>query len=137
MGWLSAVAAVAAAVLLVSGIAVGRATRHPPAAVEVSSGEIVTPAGVEIGTAGIYSRPVPYVLLSLYAPPRGGPLSCELETAQGRRMVVGSWDYQGIQSGVWAAGIDRSLTGAVMMRIVDQRGTIMASAALTRPRSAA
>jgi hypothetical protein len=128
----AAVAAVAAVALVVSGIALGRATQHGPAAVEASSGGIFTPAGVGIGTAGVYRRPLPYVLLSFYAPPRGGPMSCELETAQGRRMVVGWWDYQGINGGVWAAGIDRSLAGAVTMRIVDQHGTIVATAALTK-----
>jgi hypothetical protein len=51
-------------------------------------------------------------------------------------MVVGSWDYGDVRGGVWATGIDRSLTGAVLMRIVDRQGTVMATATLTRGGSA-
>jgi hypothetical protein len=131
--WMAAVAAAAVVALLAAGVlVVGRATQHPAATATVSRGEIVTPTGADIGTAAIYARPVPYVLLNLYAQPRGGRLSCELQTAKGRRMVVGSWDYEDVRGGVWASGIDRSLTAAVLMRIVDQQGTVMATASLTR-----
>jgi hypothetical protein len=131
--WLATVAAVAAAVvLLASGILVGRATRHAPAAdAGLRSGEIVTSTGDHIGVVGVYSRPVPYVLMSLYEPPKSGLLSCELETRQGRMVVVGWWDYKDLRDGVWAAGIERSLTDAVMMRILDQQSTVVATAALT------
>jgi hypothetical protein len=91
----------------------------------------VTSSGDHIGVVGVYSRPVPYVLMSLYEPPKSGLLSCELETRQGRMVVVGWWNYKDLRDGVWAAGIDRPLTDAVMMRILDQQSTVVATAALT------
>jgi hypothetical protein len=133
--WAGAAAAAAlAAVLLLSGVAVGRATRHAPAATQ-RSGALVTSAGDHVGEVGVSSRPVPYVLMSMYEAPGSGLLNCELETRQGRFVVVGSWDYRDLHGGVWAVGIDRSLTDAVMMRLRDGHGTVVATAALTAPGS--
>jgi hypothetical protein len=131
--WVTSAAAVVAAVVLVgSGLLVGRAVRQTRSAEgAIRSGEIVTSSGDRIGVVGMYSRPVPYVLMSLYEPPQSGLLSCELETRGGRMVVVGWWDYKDLQDGVWATGIDRSLTDAVMMRILDQNKTVVATAALT------
>jgi hypothetical protein len=44
---------------------------------------------------------------------------------------VGTWNYQDAKDGTWAVKIDRSLVGAVMMRIVDEQGQVVAKASLT------
>jgi len=145
-GWRSrprrAVVAVAAAAL-VAGVAGGAALDRAAApsgrrgsATSTSvgrtrSGSIVTAAGVAIGTARISPAPRPHVLVSLdHGQPVSGTLSCELELADGRRATVGSWSYLDIRQGVWAVGIDPSLTGAVRMRILDDHAAVVATATL-------
>ncbi len=130
-GWPMALAAAAAAVvLIVAGVALGRATRHSPAAAGVRSGAIVTSTGDHIGGATVSSRPAPSVLLTMYEAPGSGPFDCELVTRQGQAVVVGSWDYGQLHGGAWATGIDRSLTGAVAMRLLDGQGRVVATATL-------
>jgi hypothetical protein len=126
---LVAVAAVVIAVLA-AGFTAGRTTSHPtPAAVE-RRGEIMTISGADVGTAQVLSKPQPHILLSLKGPLPWGVLNCKLERAQGRQVTVGSWDYEDSPDGTWAVRIDPSLTGAVLMRIVDQSGAVVATAAL-------
>ncbi len=128
---LVAVAAIAL-VVLAAGITVGRTTRHsPPTAAVARQGEIETIDGTDVGTAQLLNTPQPHVLLSVKGPLPWGVLNCQLELPQGQRVTVGSWDYEDAPDGTWAARIDRSLTGAVLMRIVNQQGAVVATASLT------
>jgi hypothetical protein len=126
---LVAVAAVAV-VVLGAGIALGRTSKRAQPVAVARHGEIMTVAGADVGTAQIINTPEPHVLLSLKGPLSWGVLNCQLQTAEGRRVSIGSWDYEDNPQGTWAMRIDRSLTGAVLMRIVDQRGAVVATASL-------
>jgi hypothetical protein len=126
---LVAVAAVAVAVLG-AGIALGRTSKRAQPVAVARHGEIMTVAGADVGTAQIINTPEPHVLLSLKGPLSWGVLNCQLQTAEGRRVSIGSWDYEDNPQGTWAMRIDRSLKGAVLMRIVDQRGAVVATASL-------
>ena len=68
----------------------------------------------------LVSEPRPHVLVTV-ADPRSGPgvRSCELVLADGERVVVGSWGYEEIDTGVWAVAVDERLLDAVSMRITD------------------
>jgi hypothetical protein len=118
--------------VLAAGIAVGRTTssRSTPDAI-VSHGDVWTVSGVDIGAAEVVNSPSPHVLVTLRDPLPWGVLSCQLELAHGQRVTVGTWSYQEAKDGTWAVKIDRSLVGAVMMRIVDQQGLVVAKASLT------
>lgn len=133
------VAAVVAAALLVAaalgaGVGIGRhrsSGGRAAASVVARQGAITTADGRTIGRVQLLSSPRPLVLLTVDAPrPAPGVRSCELELADGRRVDVGSWDYAGIATGVWAAGIDKDLLAAVTMRVRDQDGTVLATASL-------
>jgi hypothetical protein len=126
---LLAVAAVVVAALA-AGIAVGRTTKRSTPAAVARQGEITTIAGADVGTAQVVTTPQPHVLLRVTSPLPWGVLTCQLELAQGRRVTVGSWAYDDSPDGTWTTRIDRSLTGAVLMRIVDQQGTVVATASL-------
>ena len=129
-GWQFVAAAAVAIAVLAAGFTVGRTTSHPAPAAVARQGEITTIAGVDVGTAQVLAKPQPHILVSLKSPLPWGVLDCQLELAQGRRVTVGSWDYEDSPDGVWAMRIDPSLTGAVLMRIVDQNGAVVATAAL-------
>jgi hypothetical protein len=126
---LLAVAAVVVAVLG-AGIALGRTSKRSQPVAVARQGEIMTIAGADVGTAQVINTPQPHVLLSLKSPLPWGVLNCQLETAQGRRVTIGSWEYDDNQDGTWAMRIDRSLAGAILLRIVDQQGTVVATAML-------
>jgi hypothetical protein len=130
--WLVAAAVVALALL--AGTLVGwvsRGTTVHEAGV-VKHGVIASSTGAEVGTIQLISAPQPHVLVSI-GTPRAGPgvRHCELVLRDGRRIDVGSWSYDEIRTGVWAAGIDKALLDAVSMRIVDEAtGAVVATANL-------
>jgi hypothetical protein len=130
--WQLVGAAALALAVLAAGIAVGRTTiRRSTDDAIVSHGDVWTVSGVDVGAAEVVNTPSPHVLVTLRDPLPWGVLSCQLELAHGQRVTVGTWNYQEAKDGTWAMKIDRSLVGAVMMRIVNQQGTVVAKASLT------
>jgi anti-sigma factor RsiW len=132
--WIATVAAVAAVgvLALTVGIAVGRSATSEQPPVASRSGVIVATSGADVGTVSLLSTPRPHILVSV-AEPRPGPgvRTCELELPDGRRVVVGTWTFDEISTGIWAVGLDPALLDAVAMRVVAEDGSILASAALS------
>ena len=48
----------------------------------------------------------------------------------GSEVTVGAWDYDDVADHVWAVGIEERLLDATEMRIVDESGTVLATATL-------
>lgn len=125
---------IAAALLIMvaalGAIAVDRRTRDEGISV-ARSGVIVDAAGSRVGGIQLVRGEQPYVLIALDHPsPRSGPVTCQLQLADGRSVFVGSWSYEEIRGGVWAAGLVDSSLAAVTMQLVDSDGTLVASASL-------
>jgi hypothetical protein len=130
--WQLVGAAALALAVLAAGIAVGRTTNNRSTATALASyGEVWTLAGADIGAAQVFTKPAPHVLITLRDPLPWGVLTCQLELAHGQPVTVGSWNYQDSDDGTWAVQIDHSLVGAVMMRIINQQGVVVAKATLT------
>ncbi len=125
---------VAAAVLLVvaalGAVAVDRHRRVEGISV-ARSGVIVGAEGSRVGRVQLVGGEKPFVLVAIDRP-KPGPRSvtCQLQLADGRTVIVGSWSYEDVRAGVWAAGLDESSLAAVAMQIVDGDGTVLASASL-------
>ena len=84
------------------------------------SAPIVAAGGDVVGEVVLVPEPRPHVLVTVDDPrPGPGVRSCELVLADGERVVVGSWSYDEIDTGVWAVAVDDRLLGAVSMRITD------------------
>lgn len=95
------------------------------------SGIIVGADGLGVGGVQLFGGEQPYVLVAIDHPsPGSGPLTCRLQLADGRSVIVGSWSYEDVRGGIWAGGIDDSSLAAVAMQIVDAEGTVVASASL-------
>ncbi len=125
---------VAAAVLLVvvalGAVALDRRSRDEGVSV-ARSGVIVGASGLRVGGIQLVRGDQPYVLIAIDNPrPGSDPVSCQLQLADGRSVIVGSWSYTDIRGGVWAAGLDDASLAAVAMQIVDSDGTVVASASL-------
>jgi hypothetical protein len=130
--WQLVAAAALALAVLAAGIAVGRTTNNRTTSTAlVSHGDVWTLNGADVGAAQVFTKPAPHVLITLRQPLPWGVLTCQLELAHGQQVTVGSWNYQDSDDGTWAVQIDHSLVGAVMMRIVNQQGVVVAKAALT------
>lgn len=115
---LLAVAAVS--VLAFAGAAVVLARDGDGDADPRRSAPIVAAGGDVLGEVVLVAEPRPHVLVSVDDPrPGPGVRSCELVLADGERVVVGSWDYRAIDTGVWAVAVDDRLLDAVSMRITD------------------
>lgn len=124
-----------AAALLVMMVAVGAVTidrRLRTDEVSVArSGVIVSSDGSRLGDIQLVRAPRPYVLVTMDNPPaNAGSVTCQLQLADGRNVIVGSWSYGDVRGGVWAAGLDDSWLAAVAMQIVDSDGSVVASASL-------
>jgi len=120
------------AVVLGAGVLVDRATRPSPSSRSDRQGRLVSASGEVLGTVELSTRPTPYLLVTVTDPkPGSSTVSCELDLRDGRRVVVGRWSYQDIESGVWAIGIDPHLTAATSMQVIDANGDVVATAALS------
>jgi hypothetical protein len=112
-----ALTAAAVVLALVAGVVLGRAGGDDGLR---KASIVAASTGDAVGKVALVDEPHPHVLISLYEPRAGGGArSCELVLADGRRVDVGSWTYDEIKGGVWAAGIDDELLDAVSMRILD------------------
>lgn len=128
--WVQVAAAVALVAALIGGFALGRRGQHAAEAV-VSSGPIITTTGAPIGAIQLVSATHPYALVTIDRPRPGDQIvTCELQFAGGRTVTVGSWGYDDVKASVWAVGIDLGMLDAVLMRIVDEHGTVLATASL-------
>ena len=89
-------------------------------------------SGTRLGLVELLKSPTPHVLVTIEHPHQGGSVvRCQLELADGRTFIVGSWGYDEVASGVWAVGIDAELLHSVRMRVVDDQGRTLAVAPLT------
>jgi hypothetical protein len=105
--------------------------RGAAAAVFTRHGTIVAQSGDRVGAVVLMAQPRPHVLVTIDNPrPGPGRRSCELEFADGSRITVGSWNYDEIEGGAWAAGVSRRALGAVRMRVVSEDGRVIATAQL-------
>jgi hypothetical protein len=52
---------------------------------------------------------------------------CQLQRPDGSWVEVGSWTASDAPTGAWAASIDRSLLGAIAMRITAGNGVVVAT----------
>lgn len=125
---------VAAALLLIvaalGAVAIDRRQRDEALRV-AGSGVIVAASGVRVGDIRLVSGQNPFVLIAIDNPrPGSGPVTCQLQLADGRTVIIGSWSYDDVRAGMWAAGIDASLLAAVGMQVVDSSGGVVASASL-------
>ena len=128
--WLVSAALVVAA--LAAGVGVGRIVtetrRETPAAPQ---GVIVSSAGTDVGTVTLVLEPEPHVLVAVGSPtPATGVRTCQLRLPDGGWVTVGSWTYDEIATGIWAAGIDPALLDAVAMQVVDGQGQVLATASI-------
>ena len=122
----------AAAIVLAAfgGVLWGRRGADDPVSV-VRSGTIIGSDGSRVGDVQLVRADQPYVVVTIDHPrPGNRVVSCELEFADGRTVIAGSWDYEDVKSNVWAVGIDPSALDAVTMRIVSDDGTVRATATL-------
>ena len=125
---------VAAALLILvaalGAVAIDRRTRDEGLSV-ARSGVIVGASGSRVGEIQLVRGDQPFVLVAIDHPkPGSGPVSCHLQLADGSTVTVGSWSYDDVIGGVWAAGIAASSLRAVSMQIVASDGTVLASASL-------
>lgn len=125
---------VAAALLIVlaavGAVAIDRRVRDEGLTI-ARSGVIVRGDGSQVGDVQLIGGDRPFVLVALDHPnPGPGSVSCQLELPDGRTVIVGSWSYEDVRGGVWAAGLDEASLAAVAMQIVDADGTVLASAVL-------
>jgi anti-sigma factor RsiW len=128
--WVAAVAVVLVA--LAAGTLLGRGLAGRGDDGVARRGTIVASTGAEVGTVQLLSSPSPHVLVDVQSPqPAPGARTCELELPDGRRVVVGSWTYDDIATGIWAVGVDAPLLDAVAMRVLAADGTVIATAALS------
>jgi hypothetical protein len=119
--WMPIAAAAAVVVVLVSAIAVLQ--RDDPS--DISSAAIVTTAGDEIGRAEL-NPGAARVVLTIENDDWNGVWVCELRDGDGW-VDVGRWTATDARRGVWATGIDERLTDATAMRIVSERGHVIAT----------
>lgn len=127
--WRWAAAAVVVLVALGAGVLLGRAGGGDGQVAR--RGTIVASSGAEVGTVELRSSPSPHVLVAVADPRPGGDVrTCELELRDGRRVVVGTWSYIEIATGIWAVGVDDALLDAVAMRVLAADGTVLATATL-------
>lgn len=126
----SSVAAAVVFVAMLGGYALGH--RNAAGATRAtSSGAIVRFDGAQFGTVRLVEADRSYVLVTIDHPLGSvSAVSCELELADGTRVTVGSWNYDDVKAGVWAVGVDEPLLAAVTMRVVDERGAVVATAML-------
>ena len=97
----------------------------------VRSGTIVRADGTRTGSIELVDGEHPYALVVIDRPrARPGAVRCLLETADGRDIEVGRWDYGDVRMNIWAVGIDRALLSARAMRVVDEQGEVLATARL-------
>lgn len=128
---------VAAAILLLVAVAIGgfaAGRRDRPAAVGRVAGEgrIVRADGSEAGSVRLVTADRPYVLVSIDHPrPAAGSVSCRLLMPDGSAVAIGSWSYDDVRGGVWAAGIDAELLKAVGMELVGDDGAVVATATIS------
>jgi hypothetical protein len=95
------------------------------------SGAIVGTDGTRTGSVELIGGDHPYALVVIDHPrARPGEVRCLLRAADGTDVEVGRWDYEDVRMNIWAIGIDRSLLSARLMRVVDDQGTVLASAQL-------
>jgi hypothetical protein len=95
------------------------------------AGVIVSASGSRVGDIRLVGGDRPYVLIAIDHPkPSSGSVNCRLQLADGRTVTVGSWSYDDVRGGVWAAGIDSASLDAIAMQIVGSDGTLLASASL-------
>lgn len=127
---LPARAAVVAAVLgaAVLGLVVGRIDSG--AGRESASGPIVTVTGARMGTADL-EPDAGRIVLTMEGESRwAGRWTCQLLDDDGRWVDVASWTAAEVHLGVWAAGVPAGLSDAAMMRILNDDGTVIATATL-------
>lgn len=133
--WRHLMVAAAAILLLVAvaigGFAAGRRDQPTAAGTVAGEGRIVRADGSEAGSIRLVTADRPYVLVSIDHPrPAAGSVTCRLVMADGRSVTVGSWSYDDVKAGVWAAGIDADLLSAVGMELVTDDGAVVATATI-------
>jgi len=128
--WTAAAVAAAVVMIAVGGVAVAR---HRSSDSVARSGVIVSTVGDRrIGTIRLVRDPAPHVLVTIDDPAAAGTtVSCELEFADGRRVVIGTWDASDVAGGVWAVGVGDDLLDAVSMRLLGSDRTPIATATLS------
>jgi hypothetical protein len=121
------VAAAALVLGVFAGTVVEQVRGRPSGPADVATADIVSGEGAVVGEVRLVTDPEPHVLVSIAQPrPSPGRRGCELVLADGSRVRVGSWAYDDVEHGVWAAGIDGELLEAVAMRVVDDDGRVIA-----------
>lgn len=119
---------VAAASLLIGAAATAVAIGASRDVAPVASA-IVTEDDSQVGTVRLVAEPQPHVLVVIDNPqPVPGTRHCELLSADGTWVEVGTWTVADLRGGVWAAGIDPALLDASAMRVSADDGTVLATA---------
>jgi hypothetical protein len=127
--WLLAAAAVLL-VLVVGAFTLGRSSADDPSSQLAARTAVITRSdGSAGGDVTLVREPRPHVLVTMAAArPGTSVVRCVLIGADGARTEVGSWSYEDVKHGVWAAGIDASLLDARRMEVLDSSGAVVASA---------
>jgi hypothetical protein len=129
-------AALGVAAALMLGLVLGRwvSSDAPPAAsgATAASSAPISANGNVIGGIELRAHPRAMVVITLTNPrPGAGRRNCQLLSVDGTWVNVGSWSYEEIATGVWAAGIAPGLLSATRMRVIDDSGATVATAAMS------
>lgn len=128
----AAAAILALVAVAIGGFAAGRRDQPTTAGSVAGEGRIVRADGTEAGSIRLVTADRPYVLVSIDHPrPTAGSVACRLLMPDGRAVEIGTWSYDDVKAGVWAAGIDAELLDAVGMELVGDDGAVVATATIT------
>jgi hypothetical protein len=98
----------------------------------VRTGTIVRADGRPSGQVTLADQPRPLLVITIDHPRQfAGRVSCELEAANGQKVLVGSWSYDDIEAGAWSVGLTAEQLTSVRMNVVDATGKVLSSAQLS------
>jgi hypothetical protein len=130
--WTGAAMVAACLLALLAGVTLGRGGADEVGSVARSGTIAAADGGARLGEIQLVSGRHPFVMVTIDRPkPRLGEVHCELRLADGDFVWVGAWSFEDVAEHVWSVGIEPELLGAVEMRILDDAGTVLATAPLT------
>ncbi|MGW1893683.1 hypothetical protein ACWCP6_26045 [Streptomyces sp. NPDC002004] len=88
----------------------------------------LTGDGHEMGHAYLFSGPSSWMFMSLDAPGHSGPVSCQLQRADGSRVTAGTFTLPKDGDGYYGTGFPASSSPVTDVRLVQADGSVLATA---------